>query len=48
MSRSCFAEDCLYFFVGIARIARLFFLRPMKFFIYGVFFAVPFVFAETA
>ena len=44
ISRCCFVEDGLYFFVGIARMARLFFL-PIKFFIYGVAFAVPFVFA---
>ena len=45
ISRCCFAENGMEFFKGIIRIARLFFLRPIKFLIYGVAFAVPFVFA---
>ena len=45
ISRCCFAEDGMDFFIGKARIARLCFLRAIKFLIYGVVFAVPFFFA---
>ena len=47
ISRCCFAEAGTDFFISIARIARLFFRRPLKFLIYGVVIAVPVVDAKA-